>query len=152
MRVTSMPDIILKQQLSFRDGILLGIASGCWDEYIACRLSAFMGKGPVLSSLEDTFCAALDKAKERGDAAIRQYRMHGDATPHYEGSGRDIQGRDGLRSLYDGAHRRYRRQCDRIGSEGYRYAGAKSLLQAAINSAPCTAPTGRGKGWIFTNL
>ena len=29
MRVTCMPDIILKQQLSFRDGILLGIASGC---------------------------------------------------------------------------------------------------------------------------
>ena len=31
MRVTCMPDIILKQQLSFRDGILLGIASGCWE-------------------------------------------------------------------------------------------------------------------------
>ncbi len=80
MRVTCMPDIILKQQLSFRDGILLGIATGCWDEYIACRLSAFIAKEPVLRSLEETFCTALDKAKERADAAIRQYRMHADVT------------------------------------------------------------------------
>ncbi len=26
------------------------------------------------------FCTALDKAKERADAAIRQYRMHADVT------------------------------------------------------------------------
>jgi hypothetical protein len=80
IRVTCMPDIILKQQLSFRDGILLGIASGCWDEYIACRLSAFIAKEPVLRSLEETFCTALDKAKERADASIRQYRMHADVS------------------------------------------------------------------------
>ncbi len=78
VRATSMPDIILKQRLSFRDGILFNIASGCWDEYIACRLSAFMAKESVLHSLEDTFCFALERARDRANAAIRQYRMHAD--------------------------------------------------------------------------
>ena len=39
--------VILREHLSFRDGILDEIASGCWEEYIACRLSAFMGKEAV---------------------------------------------------------------------------------------------------------
>ena len=80
VRATSMPDIILKQRLSFRDGILFGIASGCWDEYMACHLSAFIARESALRPLEDTFCAALERARDRANAAIRQYRMHSDVS------------------------------------------------------------------------
>src|SRR5664280_1541449 len=80
VRATSMPDIILKQRLSFRDGILFGIASRCWDEYIACRLSAFIAMESALRPLEDTFCSALERARDRANAAIRQYRMHADVS------------------------------------------------------------------------
>jgi hypothetical protein len=80
VRATSMPDIILKERLLFRDGILFGIASGCWDEYIACRLSAFIARESALRPLEDTFCAALERARDRANAAIRQYRMHADVS------------------------------------------------------------------------
>lgn len=80
VRATSIPDIILKQRLSFRDGILFGIASGCWDEYMACRLSAFIARESALRPLEDTFCTALERARDRANAAIRQYRMHADVS------------------------------------------------------------------------
>jgi hypothetical protein len=80
VRAASMPDIILKQRLSFRDGILFGIASGCWDEYMACRLSAFIARESALRPLEDTFCTAIERARDRANAAIRQYRMHADVS------------------------------------------------------------------------
>jgi hypothetical protein len=73
-----MPDIILKQRLSFREGVLFVIASGCWDEYMASRLSAFASEELALRPYEDTFCSALERARDRANAAIRQYRMHGD--------------------------------------------------------------------------
>jgi hypothetical protein len=78
MQATAFPGEILREHLSFRDGILYEIASGCWEEYIACRLSAFMGKEVTRRALEDTFCGALERAKEQADLAIRQYRMHAD--------------------------------------------------------------------------
>ena len=78
MQASCLPGRILREQLGFRDGILYAIASGCWGEYIACRLSAFMGKEVTLRAFEDTFCNALERAKSRADRAIRQYRMHAD--------------------------------------------------------------------------
>lgn len=78
VQASSLPGMILNTELPFRDGILFLIASGCWEEYIACRLSAFMGKPSTLRAMEDTFCGALERAKDRANAAIRQYRMHGD--------------------------------------------------------------------------
>jgi hypothetical protein len=78
MRARCLPGIILNTTLDFRDGVLFWIASGCWEEYIACRLSAFMGTESTLGAHEDTFCSSLDGAKNRADATIRQYRMHAD--------------------------------------------------------------------------
>jgi hypothetical protein len=78
VQATSLPNFLFNTRLGFRDGILFGIASGCWDEYIACRLSAYMGKESTLRWMEETFCAAVERAKNRADAAIRQYRMHHD--------------------------------------------------------------------------
>jgi hypothetical protein len=75
---SSFPNVILRTALPFKDGILFYIASGCWEEYIACRLSAFFGTETTLRAYQDTFCVALQSGKERADAAIRQYRMHHD--------------------------------------------------------------------------
>jgi hypothetical protein len=76
MQDTAFPGTILRERLGYRDGVLYEIASTCWEEYIACRLSAFMGNEVTLRGYEDTFCSALERAKDRADAAIRQYRMH----------------------------------------------------------------------------
>jgi hypothetical protein len=75
---TSFPGIILRTELPYRAGVLFGIASGCWEEYIACRLSAPFGNDATLRAMEETFCGALERAKDRADGAIRQYRMHHD--------------------------------------------------------------------------
>jgi hypothetical protein len=79
-RASSIPDSFLKTTLSLRESVLFRIAMGCWEEYIACRLSAFMGKELILAGLEETFCSALDLARGRANAAIRQYRMHADVS------------------------------------------------------------------------
>lgn len=78
MQAACFPGTILRERLGFRDGILYAIASGCWGEYIACRLSAFMGNEVMLRGLEDTLCNSLERVKNRADRAIRQYRMHAD--------------------------------------------------------------------------
>lgn len=78
LQASCFPGAMLRERLSFRDGVLYEIASGCWEEYIACRLSAFMGKDVTLRGFEDTFCSALERARGCGHAAIRRYRMHSD--------------------------------------------------------------------------
>jgi len=78
VQAASMPGVILQTALSYRDKFLFYIASGCWEEYIACRLSAFAGTESTLRQFEETFCNSVERAKGRADAAIRQYRMHRD--------------------------------------------------------------------------
>jgi len=78
VQASTLPGIILRMKLNFRDGVLFGIAFGCWEEYIACRLSAFMGKDSTLRDFEETFCKSVARARDRADKAIRQYRMHKD--------------------------------------------------------------------------
>lgn len=80
MQAASIPELTFNTVLPFCEQIIFGIVVGCWNEYIACRLSAFMGKEFTLRAYEDTFCLALERAKGRGDAIIRQYRMHGDVS------------------------------------------------------------------------
>jgi hypothetical protein len=79
MQTAAFPDSMLKLKLPYRDGVLLGIAMACWDEYIACLLSASFATGSTLLAYEETFCKALGGAKGRADAGIRQYRMHKDS-------------------------------------------------------------------------
>jgi hypothetical protein len=45
----------LKTTLSLRESVLFRIAIGCCEEYIAWRLSAFMGKELILADLEKIF-------------------------------------------------------------------------------------------------
>jgi hypothetical protein len=78
MQTRAFPDAMLRMNLPYRDRILFSIASACWDEYIACNLSASFATEVTLNAYEETFCKALERAKGRADAAIRQYRMHAD--------------------------------------------------------------------------
>lgn len=80
MQVKMLHGVTLKLQLPQREAFLLDFASGCWDEYIASRLSACFGGDHATKDYEDTFCSFLKGAKGRGDSAIRQYRMHGELT------------------------------------------------------------------------
>lgn len=73
-----LPGVVLELKLPYREAVLFRIASSCWDEYIASRLSACFGKEFTTKDFEGTFCSVLKQAKDRADAVIRQYRMHGD--------------------------------------------------------------------------
>jgi hypothetical protein len=80
MQVKMFPGVVLELKLPHREAVLFRIASGCWDEYIASRLSACFGKDFTTKDFEETFSSVLEQVKARGDAAIRQYRMHADLT------------------------------------------------------------------------
>ncbi len=73
-----LPGVVLRLQLGPRDRLLFGLIDPCWDEYIACRLSAPFAKESTLRGYEEVFCKSLDGAQPNADAAIRQYRMHSD--------------------------------------------------------------------------
>ncbi len=47
---------------------------------MACRLSAFIARESALRPLQETFCTALERARDCANAAIRQYRMHADVS------------------------------------------------------------------------
>jgi hypothetical protein len=66
---TAIPD--------YRKGILFSMAHGCWEEYIASRLSAGFGDMPErMTHFESTFSSALKSARKRGNSAILAYRTH----------------------------------------------------------------------------
>lgn len=67
---TSIPD--------YRDGVLLNLAFGCWDEYIASRLSATWGPPDYCNQYEDAICSMLETARQRGNAVIDQFSSHND--------------------------------------------------------------------------
>lgn len=78
MQDRAFPGVILQKELTQYDGTLHQIASACWDEYAACRMSASFGKESILRSLEQTFCAATKGLRSCGNDHIRRYRLHGD--------------------------------------------------------------------------
>jgi hypothetical protein len=59
----------------YREATLFSMAHGCWEEYIASRLSAGFGNTPEqIGYFQSTFCSALESARKRGNAAIIAYR------------------------------------------------------------------------------
>jgi hypothetical protein len=80
MKVRSLPDTWLKVRLGRYDEALFEAAEGCWSEYIASRLSAFMSPTELTSDYETTFCDQVEKGLPAIRTSIRQYRMHADLT------------------------------------------------------------------------
>jgi hypothetical protein len=56
---------------------LFQIAEGLWSEYCACRISAVFGEDQTVS-YENSLVSVLKIASERANAAIWEYRFHGD--------------------------------------------------------------------------
>ena len=80
MQVKMLPGVVLELKLPRREAALFSIASGCWDEYIASRLSACFGRDFATKDFEETFSSSLEQVTERGDTEIKQYRIHADLT------------------------------------------------------------------------
>lgn len=79
MQERAFPGLYGTRVSDYKEGILFGVAHQCWEEYIACRLSAHFGDEPErIRHFEDPFCASLESARDRGNAAIIAYRTHAD--------------------------------------------------------------------------
>lgn len=77
-KVRSFPEFWLKLRLNRYDALLFEVAEGCWSEYIASRLSAFMSPIELTGQYESTLCEQFEKGVPTARSALRQYRMHGD--------------------------------------------------------------------------
>ncbi|HSS30086.1 MAG TPA: hypothetical protein VLL06_03620 [Nitrospiraceae bacterium] len=65
------------------------IAESIWSEYSACRISAIFGK-ELTSIYEDSFVSVLRVARDRTNAAIREYRLHADLSRVLQEAGQHI--------------------------------------------------------------
>lgn len=75
----AFPNVLLRQQVNYRDGLRSQITLACWDEYIACLRSAPWGEDPR-SDYERTFLEHLLVAREEADTSITEYRTHRDVS------------------------------------------------------------------------
>ena len=62
---TSIPD--------YRDGRLFNLAHMCWNEYIACRLSAAWGVDTYCKNYSDLLCGMLSSAMQRGGECFERH-------------------------------------------------------------------------------
>jgi hypothetical protein len=70
-------------------GILGQISEACWEEYVACRISAVFADDQILAGYEETFCASLKGARAQANEKIKAYRIHGNHTQILEEVGRE---------------------------------------------------------------
>jgi hypothetical protein len=72
------PGNILQRRITdYEEGIIEQFVDSLWDEYAACRVSAIFGEDqtPVY---EESLVSVATGARDRANAAIRDYRLHGD--------------------------------------------------------------------------
>jgi hypothetical protein len=72
------PGVYGRQIFDTREAVLFDIAQSCWEEYIACLLSAAWASPSQTGYYESTFCAVVTGIRERGNAYIMRYRIHAD--------------------------------------------------------------------------
>jgi hypothetical protein len=75
----AFPNVLLRQQVNYRDGLRSQIFLACWDEYIACLRSAPFGEDPR-ADYERTFLEYLGVARDEADTSITEYRLHSDVS------------------------------------------------------------------------
>lgn len=72
------PDTLLKKTYdNLRDAARWDIILACWDEYAATRIAARFGEDPT-DGYEETFLTVLAHTRDRSNAFVRDYRLHGD--------------------------------------------------------------------------
>jgi hypothetical protein len=67
------------------------VAESIWTEYDACRSSAIFRRKEI-SIYEESLVSVLKVARERANAAIREYRLHGDLDKVTQEAGQHICG------------------------------------------------------------
>jgi hypothetical protein len=79
-RDEAMPGLMLKYKSpTYVDALLLQMATTCWEEYAACRLSARFGNPEeLLITYAANFNQAAKKALADAQQEIKLYRTHGD--------------------------------------------------------------------------
>ncbi len=75
----AFPNVLLRQQVNYRDGLRSQVVLACWDEYIACLRSAPFGEDPR-ADYEHTFLEHLGVARDEADTFITEYRLHRDVS------------------------------------------------------------------------
>lgn len=79
LRDEAFPGLILSSHYVRYDEAAVGpVADTVWEEYAACRISAPFAKAKQVSFYETGLRSALDGARDRSNAAIREYRLHRD--------------------------------------------------------------------------
>lgn len=89
-RDEQFPSTILQQQIQDpEERIFTSVTEAVWEEYAACRISAAFGdeQAPVF---EECLVGALNAARDEANAAIRDYRLHGDVDRVLEQAGRPL--------------------------------------------------------------
>jgi len=72
------PNVLLRSKRpDLQEQCRWGVILACWDEYAACRISAGFGEEPT-KGYEEIFIEALGTTREKANAAIRAYRLHGE--------------------------------------------------------------------------
>jgi hypothetical protein len=68
------PGIFGQAMQDSREGFMFTVAQSCWEEYIACILSADYAPSSQTDNYEETFCSVFADVRKRGNAHIRRYR------------------------------------------------------------------------------
>lgn len=84
------PGNILQRRITdSEEAILEQFVDSLWDEYAACRVSAIFGEDQT-AVYEESFVSIATGARERANAAIRNYRLHGDIRRVLEEAGQPL--------------------------------------------------------------
>ena len=78
MEARAFPGLYGTSLSDYRDGRLFNLAHMCWNEYIACHLSARWGTEAYCKNYSDMLCSMLSTARERGNACIARFSGPGD--------------------------------------------------------------------------
>jgi len=82
------PGVILQERINDREAMVFDeIAPTLWEEYAACRISAPLGRA-YTPLYEEAFVAALNRARNDANRAIRMYRKHADVSRVLKEAGR----------------------------------------------------------------
>ena len=73
----AFPGVLLRKQMDVLDSYRWDVTLACWDEFTACWRSAPFGKVPC-DEYEIVFLRALADTRQKANASITSYRVHGD--------------------------------------------------------------------------
>ena len=74
---SAFPGVLLKKQMDTLDSYRWDVILACWDEFTACWRSAQFGQIPC-DEYEVIFLRALSDTRQKANASITSYRLHGD--------------------------------------------------------------------------